>query len=89
MELYEHIFYTYAQAAAHHQPLDDARHVHVNALSLTAGAAVSLLNDIAAVLFKKEDFLTATYHDYVAGKIDKAYCLSLFKKYTMEVMNYG
>lgn len=85
MELYEHVFYTFAQGAAHGVDLGVARSMHVQTLHLSNEAEASLLNQIATVTRKKYNRLCEVYQDYVTGRIDKAACLYEFKRITKEV----
>lgn len=89
MELYEHVFYTFAQGAKVNVSLDVARSIHVNALHLGPESAAALLNQIAAVCNKKYNALCDTYDKYCKGEIVKAACLYEFKRLTKEVFPNG
>lgn len=89
MELYEHVFYTFAQGAKNQVDLGVARSLHVNSLALNPGAATSLLNQIATVCTEKFNALCDTYDKYCRGDIDKTACLYEFKRLTKEVFPNG
>lgn len=89
MELYEHVFYTFAQGAKNQVDLGVARSLHVNSLNLNPDASASLLNQIATVSNKKYNALCDTYDKYCRGEIDKADCLYEFKRLTKEVFPNG
>ena len=89
MELYDHVFYTFAQGARHNVDLGVARSMHVNSLNLDPSASAYLLNQIAAVCNKKYNALCDTYDKYCNGEIDKSACLYEFKRLTKEVFPNG
>ena len=85
MELYEHVFYTFAQADKNDVDLSVGRSMHVKTLKLASGPAAELLNQISDVCRARYDRLTAVWRDFKAGKIDKGQCLAQFKTITQEV----
>ena len=89
MELYDHVFYTFAQGKKNEVDLGVARSMHVNSLNLDPSASAYLLNQIATVCNKKYTALCDTYDKYCRGDIDKSACLYEFKRLTKEVFPNG
>ena len=89
MALHEHVFQTFVQGDKNVVDLGVARSMHVNTLNLSAKAEARTLIKIAAVTRKKYIPLCEVWGRYKSGQIDKAHCLSEFKKFTEEVYPNG
>lgn len=91
MELFEHVFYTFAQGEKNGVDLSVARSVHCNSMNLAPAARAALANKIAEVTNPRRKYaaLCEVWGRYMDGKIDKATCLSEFKRLTKEVFPNG
>lgn len=87
MELYEHVFYTFAQADKNNVDLSVGRSIHCNSQPLSATERAALANKIATVTSPRRKYtdLCIVWGRYMHGKIDKAACLAEFKRLTKEV----
>ena len=91
MELYEHVFYTFAQAEKNNVDLSVGRSIHCNSQPMSATERASLANKIATVTSPRHHYsaLCGIWYQYQKHFIDKATCLAEFKKLTQEVYHYG